>query len=318
MTTFYSTNQLPEVLPIGTIYTCSSGKYELLEPATRRPKGKPLNSETYPCVRRRRLGDGVVFQSSHAGWLVSDAVFTLPAAPPECAEVPKLGIADAAWVRERLDEFRHDFKASLYARPFTVKPFALPSPPAPVSEARPIQAGDWVECVDASLSRFLVSGHEYHVAEVRGAGWFVLTGVDCTMYTPARFKRVDGPHPAKDSAEPQRVTSTAATATSVAPAVPNTGLLRDKPTCSECNAPAVLNGGLCVYCDYSTNEGKETRPARDWLAGLRTSKDPRMVEPRKRLAAMARNEQPRLLHAADRRELGRAHPWECFDDLESR
>jgi hypothetical protein len=154
---------------------------------------------------------------------------------------------------------------------------------------RPIQAGDWVECVDARVSVHLVLGHEYHVAEVTGAGWFVLTGVDCTMYAPFRFKRVDGPHPAKE-ALCQACEQPAGYCAENCPTRP-----RDEPACSECKAPAALDPdcGMCGYCK------RRAQPVAMWIF-------PSELAARQRLAAIERKERPRV--TATSRMLAAGHP----------
>jgi hypothetical protein len=87
----------------------------------------------------------------------------------------------------------------------------------------------------------------------------------------------------------------------------------NRDTVPLCSTPAcavrgveATHGKLCVYCDYSTNEGKDSRAGLDWLAALRTSASPRMAEPRKRLAAIEQK-RPRV-NAAERAMLERGHP----------
>lgn len=245
----------------------------------------------------------------------------------------------------------------------------------PVAE-RPVQVGDWVECVNDCSARdhLICAGERYRVLAVsfeleRVSLFGVEDAGDCG-WNITRFKRVDGPHTAAECAhcgesagcaencvtratEPacandahyfsagddicihcgiwrmntyeyahEQATETHCPECAAKLDPTNTGnapycvgctnrrwpVVAVKASCSECGAPAKLNGGLCAYCDYSTDEGKQMRGARDWLAALKTSNDPRMVEPRKRLAALDRAERPRL--TADAVAFAKPHPWE--------
>lgn len=86
------------------------------------------------------------------------------------------------------------------------------------------------------------------------------------------------------------------------------------PLCStpECAARMVVatHGERCVYCDYSTDEGKTTRVIRDEYASCATATNPRRDKKAgDRLAAWGRAERRRV-NRADQRELAKPHPWE--------
>jgi len=175
---------------------------------------------------------------------------------------------------------------------------------------RPIQAGDWVECVDRHGTAFLDLGKLYEVAAVHD-GVVLANCPTRHAYESSRFKRVDGPHP-KDSAEPQRVTSAVATASSVAPAVPDTGLLREQ--CRECRAPTALRDGLCVYCNRQTRGGESARQEMDSDVAYAARGNPRNVAAERRLEAWSRAEKPRVTNRAEAAELAKPHPWSNTDD----
>lgn len=237
-------------------------------------------------------------------------------ASPECAEAPKLCplSSDGAHILDRLTE-RCAYCRKSAEDVFAEETVSQPTPTPASGEACPIQAGDWVECIgDYPVKAEVKQGCRYQVAFTEVNSF----GEPCLRVTPyglristAMFKRVDGPHPAKDSAEPERVTSAPATVCSVAPAVPDTGLLRDKPTCSECKAPAVLNGGnLCGYCCYRLGHNEtyvmwanHGSVANTWARHRREA-----IEQKR----------PMVANPSDRREFARAHPWEEFDEMESR
>jgi len=72
------------------------------------------------------------------------------------------------------------------------------------SEDRPIQAGDWVECVNATDAGELELGARYQVDVVTmGSLGVVNVGLASTGITrhDYRFKRVDGPHPVNASTD---------------------------------------------------------------------------------------------------------------------
>lgn len=85
-----------------------------------------------------------------------------------------------------------------------------------------IQAGSWIECVDARVSNgALVVGDRYQVASMENATNVWIDGVGPHFWHICRFKLVDGPHAA------------------ATPAPAN---------CRDCGAPAKVVEGLCIYC----------------------------------------------------------------------
>ena len=158
-------------------------------------------------------------------------------------------------------------------------------------EARPIRAGDWVECVRATGSGAgLTVGQRRQVGaafDIGGEWKVAFVGVEF-FWLASRFKRVDGPHP--------ETSSSGATGTGNAPSVASGEV---KPTCSECGAVAPLLASFkCEYCDK--------RKLCDARIAALTDEDRRMVEPRKRLAAIEQRERPRV--TATRTMLDRGHP----------
>ncbi len=178
----------------------------------------------------------------------------------------------------------------------------------PAEEDRPIQAGDWVECVrDWGSCGGLCLGerHKVNYAYKLDSGELGVQFENGFTWVASRFKRVDGPHP-KDSAEPQRVTSAVATASSVAPAVPDTGLLREQ--CRECSAPTALRDGLCVYCNRQTRGGESARQEMDSDVAYAARGNPRNVAAERRLEAWSRAEKPRVTNRAQRKQMAAGHP----------
>jgi hypothetical protein len=201
--------------------------------------------------------------------------------------------------------------------------------------------------VDASGREQLTVGELYQVERVRESSdprrpQFDLLGVDSPAFglCASRFKTSGG----------------VCVEQSAAPAVPDTGLLRDEfcpecatplthanvgnmplcrgcterrgaaapvatvGECADCGAPGKVDpaSGLCRYCDYSTDEGKVDRVGRDEFARCATDTNPRRdKKATERLAAMARAERPRG-NPAQRKQMEQGHPsgWPSIGDDE--
>lgn len=142
---------------------------------------------------------------------------------------------------------------------------------------RPIQAGDWVECVDNGSRRDrLTVGARYQVERVRGDALMArpqldLYGVESPVFgwCLSRFKRVDGPHPE--------------TATIV------TG-----------NAQSSVAGEAPKRDPYT-----EHRLALDCYSRATTDSHERNVAARKR---MDRAEKPRVTNRAQQKQMAAGHP----------
>jgi hypothetical protein len=195
---------------------------------------------------------------------------------------------------------------------------------------RPIQAGDWVECVDEGTGALVKLGQRYLVNRLSGRDSIVvvLEGGGHSTLWETRFKRVDGPHP--EAMAPPALPLTPPPISPSAPTGTCLGCGADigyahrpgctwapkaevKPTCSECGAAAKLSGGMCAYCDYSTDEGKVDRIGRDEFARCATETNPRRdKKAAERLEAMARAERPRVTR--DAIEFRKPHPWSNSDE----
>lgn len=185
-------------------------------------------------------------------------------------------------------------------------------PIAPPVEDRPIQAGDWLECVNATCrDEALTVGERYQVERMFEQSdprrpQFALHGVESPAFgwCASRFKRVEGPHPVE-------VGEVKAHDGPVVVVRDGHGNIDTVPQCGGCSAPAT-NGAWCAYCACSTNGGRQDRGVTDRIAASATSKSPRMVEPGKKLEAALRREAERPRLTADARELAKPHPWEEF------
>lgn len=152
-------------------------------------------------------------------------------------------------------------------------------PITPPIEDRPIQAGDWVECVDTDGAVYLRLGARYLVATASYALVIEADDGDQYAYGRERFKRVDGPHPVETD------------------------------WCDHCGESA----GCAENCVTRADE-----PKLDPYTAHRL-KEPACFTSMADLEARARNEaalrreaeRPRL--TADARELAKPHPWEEFE-----
>jgi hypothetical protein len=185
----------------------------------------------------------------------------------------------------------------------------------PMTDAdRPIQAGDWVECVDARGTAYLETGRRYEVAVSNYAGIVLANFQSRHAYDADRFKRVDGPHP-------ESVPVVNADAQSSG-AFEDTG---EASVCRSCPSPAT-HGDYCVYCANETEGGCDSREHIDMVTmvqmreGKMSDGSPIRGElaARARLEAWSRAEKPRVRNTADQREFRKPHPWAEFDELESR
>lgn len=185
------------------------------------------------------------------------------------------------------------------------------SQPTPTPEARPIQAGDWVECVgDYPVKAEVKQGCRYRVALTEVNSF----GEPCLRVSPAglristaMFKRVDGPHP--NSSEPGAYEL-----------MECCGRERDKDGCPnphcECPAP-VKPSSVPVGTGNAQSSG--TGGAVDPYTEHRLKREPMWLrepeptdpEARKRtedwLAALAQSERP-TRSRAERASLEAGHP----------
>lgn len=172
---------------------------------------------------------------------------------------------------------------------------------------RPIQAGDWVECVRSvgSGGRLTIGERKLVTTVYEMAGDEKVSFDQNDFYWLAsRFKRVDGPHqmeavnPAEElCASCERPAGCCAENCAVRPR-----------ECSECHALAALfqADGLCVYCVRRLNDSDEEQ--RENMDGPRAK--PKV---RAHTEAALRREAERSRLTADARELAKPHPWEEFE-----
>ncbi|HYQ47116.1 MAG TPA: hypothetical protein VER11_34335 [Polyangiaceae bacterium] len=207
---------------------------------------------------------------------------------------------------------------------------------------RPIQAGDWVECVNQGTATFLRQGEKYLIESVQaldGNRRLQLLG-SAIFWREFRFKRVEGPH---SESAPEREPCCMADAGGYACSCPRPRLHPDK-LCAGCEQPvgycaencpdrsrenssvpvgtgnaqssgmgekcrscssgvALPKHDYCVYCSnrFEKDEGAFSFDDDDSTA----------------LFVGLASEQPRV-SAATRKMLAGGHPWEEFDELESR
>lgn len=98
-----------------------------------------------------------------------------------------------------------------------------------------------------------------------------------------------------------------APASSVAPAVPDTGLLRE---CNECHAPAKLDpdNGMCAYCCTSTAHGDESRKGQDAIMRFSTDRHHGEAARARNEAALRREAERPRGNPAERLSLSAGHP----------
>lgn len=156
------------------------------------------------------------------------------------------------------------------------------------AQDRPIQAGDWVECVDAGRFQSIENGQRYRVERVHMFGMsgdLYLEG-RLSNYGAFRFKRVDGPHPEAHG------------------------------RCDECgNLPENHHS---LTCSCSTHVVDPVTPQPDPYVTRRLARIARGYVERPaataRLEAGLRSERVRpVASARARRELALPHPWSCED-----
>jgi hypothetical protein len=174
------------------------------------------------------------------------------------------------------------------------------SVPLPEPADRPIQAGDWVECVDAdSALTHLTLGHRYQVVELSGRELVFEAGG--LYWYASRFKCVDGPH--------------------VEAMAPTSPVPPPRPLTPGNTGDCLLCGAACGYAHKPGCPAKPTAsatPKRDPYTEHRLTVEPdsaclrdpkpEALAARARLAAWERSEQPRVANRAERKQLAAGHP----------
>src|SRR6478609_1346343 len=163
----------------------------------------------------------------------------------------ELRLTDGRYVGRWRSSWNGDYEGSLHV----ANVVWTEVPITPPIEDRPIQAGDWVECVEScgTPTDGTSPGERFAVAKV--TTFFAVPGLELKgrqgVWLASRFKRVDGPHPALSYAKAEREMEAHLASinsgrypsgvdapcselpNSVAPAVPDTGLLRECDHCGE-------------------------------------------------------------------------------------
>lgn len=205
------------------------------------------------------------------------------------------------------------------------------SVPLPEPADRPIQAGDWVECVDENRAyRKLRAGDRYEVAIVDrladGSPGIALAGDAGLWWAAHRFKRVDGPHP--DTTE----CMCASCFEGGCFGEQECALAGDgKWYCVKvCLSEALERYGahkdssVPIGTGNAQSSGAGEDPKRDPYTEHRTIVEPyfantrpltsEAIAARARLEAWSRAEKPRVTNRAEAAELAKPHPWEMHDD----
>jgi|SRR6478735_1694959 len=188
-------------------------------------------------------------------------------------------------------------------------------PITPPVKDRPIQAGDWLECVNATCrDEALTVGERYQVERMSEQSdprrpQFALVGVESPAFgwCASRFKRVDGPHPVSE------VEQLCASCEQPAGYCAENCAVRPRE-CSECHALAALfqADGLCAYCVRRLNDSDEEQ---------RESMDGPRAKPKVRAhteAALRREAERPRGNPAERKSLAAGHPasWPSVGDDE--
>jgi len=161
----------------------------------------------------------------------------------------------------------------------------------PAEKDRPIQAGDWVEVTSGNDSLPLSSRHAVRASweDQYGDKYLDLDGFGLGGWDLDRFRRVDGPHPQS----------------------------ADEPTTASCPECQKIGFGHYPGCSrqplvdpYTEHRVNVDERADTWVytTGYASA----------RLEAWSRAEKPRVRNTADQREFRKAHPWQEFDESESR
>jgi hypothetical protein len=175
-------------------------------------------------------------------------------------------------------------------RPEQVNWETVPVPlPAPAAD-RPIQAGDWVECIEhwSRSSPPQGIGDRFEVVGMVGSS-LCFAEYPCAAWLVERFKRVDGPHC-------DRIATQCSDA-----------------QCGGCDS--CINRQRDYYAELTTKRDPYTehRLAVEPDSACMRDPKPEALAARARLAAWERAEKPRVANRAEARELAKLHPWEEFE-----
>ena len=314
MTEFYKSQpaELPLTLPAGTRITYSKALFARSEVR--------LRGEFY-------VGHWSEFDAPGEGMYPSSIDWSSVPLPTQAVEAPPAWGTFRCKVCSRHTDNIYEHQLSSEDRWYCASCYQIAARNSKLNIAesnRPIQAGDWVECVQqcGTPDDGTSPGERFVVAKVTDfldVPGFELKGRK-NIWLASRFKRVDGPRPAVADEGPEPVLLHAGADNGSPGYLHYLGLSDNLCSTPECAARGVVatENGQCVYCACSTSEGTDTRAESDAVLRWSTDQHPRNVEPRKRLAAWELAGKPRVRNAADAKAFALPHPWPEFDEMESR
>jgi hypothetical protein len=207
-----------------------------------------------------------------------------------------------------------------YFRAHAIDWTSVPLPATPEPADRPIQAGDWVECIEhwVHSSPPQGIGDRFEVTHLGALGSLCFAEYPCVAWLVERFKRVDGQHaetatPLEKTVRAQlygvdpghsergvvsRVTIAGGKIVAVEP-IQSSGA-GEARKCESCGAGAPIGMRFCTYCPG--------RAEGDICALNDEDFEARNEAARERMAGMDRSERPRVTNRAERKQLAAGHP----------